>query len=76
MALSATAFNAAWGHLVAMGTGFIFLKYQSMKAKGMGIKSIMENHRSHKARQKRGNLRLVKPEEEPKHDPKDPKFWQ
>ena len=82
MALTASAFNAAWGHIIAMGTGFLFLKYRSLQAQGLGIGSIMENHRSHQARKSRGNLRLIKDEEEEvapqnaKHDPKDPKFWQ
>ncbi len=75
MAASAGSFNTAWGHIIAMATGFTYLKYQSLSARGLGVKSIMENHKSHQARKKRGNLRLVKPEDE-KHDPEDPKYWQ
>lgn len=75
MALSSGTFNSAWGHLIAMATGFGYLKYQSLKARGLGVKDIMENHKSHKARKNRGNLRLVKPEDE-KHNPEDPKYWQ
>ncbi len=76
MALTSTAFNSAWFHLISMGTGFIFLKYQSLKARGLGLKNIMDNHKSHQARKKRGNLRLVKTEEEQKANPEDPKYWQ
>lgn len=75
MALSSSAFNAAWGHIIAMATAFLYLKYESYRVRGLGVKDIIENHKSHNARKKRGNLRLVKPEDE-KHDPKDPKFWQ
>lgn len=77
MALSSSAFNSAWGHVVAMGTGFLFLKYESLKMKGLGLKDIFENNKAHRARKKRGNLRLVKEKQpDPKHDPEDPKFWQ
>ncbi|MFT6630289.1 MAG: membrane associated rhomboid family serine protease [Bacteriovoracaceae bacterium] len=75
MALSSGTFNSAWGHLIAMATGFGFLRYEALKRQGLGVKDIIENHKSHKARKNRGNLRLVKPEDE-KHDPEDPKYWQ
>ncbi len=76
MALTSTAFNSAWGHVVSMAVAFVFLRYQSLKARGLGIKDIMENHKSHQARKKRGNFRLIKTEEQDKADPEKPKFWQ
>ncbi len=75
MAISSRSFNSAWGHIVAMVAGFGYVKYHSLKAQGLGIKSIYENHKSHQARKKRGNLRLVKSEDE-KANPEDPKYWQ
>lgn len=75
MALTATAFNSAWAHLISMATGFGYLKYQSLKARGLGVSQIMENHRDHQARKKRGKLHLVKSDEE-KANPEDPKYWQ
>ena len=75
MAFSGGAFNNAWGHLIAMGVGTAYLKYQSLKARGLGLGNIMDNHRSHQARKKRGNLKLVKTEEE-RPNPEDPKYWQ
>lgn len=75
MAVSKGSLNNAWGHLIAMASGFIFLKYQSLKSRGLGVGNIMQNHRKAQASKKRGNLRLVK-DEEKKPNTKDPKYWQ
>lgn len=75
MALTSSTFNAAWAHIISMGTGYIYLKYQSLKARGLGVSQIMENHRNHQASKRRGNLRLVKNEDE-RPNPEDPKYWQ
>ncbi len=74
MAFTSSASVAAFGHVIAMLAGFLFLKYTSLKARGLGLQSVWDNHKSHQARKKRGNLRLVK--EEDKANPEDPKFWQ
>lgn len=75
MAVTARSFNSAWGHIIAMAVGFGYVKYHSLKAQGLGLKNIYDNHKSHQARKKRGNLRLVKSEDE-KANPEDPKYWQ
>ena len=75
MALTASAFNSAWAHLISMASGYLFLKYHSMRAKGLGFGQIIKNHKDHQAKQKRSKLRIVKNEEE-KPDSQDPKYWQ
>ncbi len=74
MAFTASASRAALGHLIAMVIGFFFLKYQSLRARGLGLKHIWENHKAHQVRKKRGNLRLVKDDQKPNSE--DPKYWQ
>ena len=77
MAMSSSAFNTAWGHVISMGAGFLYLKYMSFKAQGLGLKNIIENHQRHKAHKKnKGNLRLVKDPEEDAPNPDEPKYWQ
>lgn len=75
LALTSTAFNSAWAHIISMATGYGYLKYQSLRARGLGVSQIMKNHRDHQAKRKRGNLRIVKDDEQ-KPDPKEPRFWQ
>jgi len=75
MALTATATKAPFAHILAMLIGFIYLKYKSLKAQGLGMGHIWQNHKAHQARKKRGNLRLVKTKDE-RPDPEDPKYWQ
>lgn len=75
MALTASAFNSAWAHLISMLCGYLYLKYQSMKARGLGLSQVMKNHKDHQAKQNRSKLRLVKGEGE-KSNPEDPKYWQ
>ena len=75
MALTASAFNSAWAHLISMVTGYSYLKYQSLRARGLGVGQILENHKQHKAKAKRSKLRLVKSEED-KANPENPKYWQ
>lgn len=75
MALSSSAFNGAWAHLISMGVAFVYLKKLSYQAQGLGLSDIMAQRRNAKAKQRRSNLRIVEQEEE-KHNPKDPKYWQ
>jgi len=60
-------------HLSAMIFGFIYLKWASMKARGVTLSDVMEKKRRNK--QKR-SLYIVPDEEKDKADPKDPRFWQ
>jgi membrane associated rhomboid family serine protease len=75
LALTASAFNSAWAHLISMISGYAFLKYQSMRVKGLGIGQILQNHKDHRAKQKRGKLHIVKDDDDEANS-KDPKYWQ
>lgn len=75
MALTSSSFNAAWAHIISMAMGLIYLKYMSLKARGLGLGQIMENHRNHRANKRRQNLHLVKDDQQ-KPSPDDPKYWQ
>jgi len=65
----------AWSQLAAVVGGFIFLKYRSLKARGVTISAIRaEQHR----RKMKSKLSLVKDEEQKldKPDSTNPKYWQ
>jgi membrane associated rhomboid family serine protease len=77
MAMFSNHSNAAWSHLIAMLSAYLFLKYKSYQAQGVTFKSIKE-HR-HRAKMK-SKLSLVEEDEvdnaPKKHDPDKPKYWQ
>lgn len=76
MAMTSTFSSNALFHLVAMIIGFLYLKYISMKARGMTFNDIKK---SYEKKQRRQKLSLVKDEDDTKPskaDPKNPKFWQ
>ena len=63
-------------HLMAMVFAFAYLKFKSLRARGVSMESIRKKH--HKERMK-SKLTLIKPEEEKdqqKADPSNPRFWQ
>lgn len=73
MGLTAASGASSLAHLVAMGGAFIFLKYKSMKARGMTLESLKKQRHKEKMRSK---LSIVKDDSVQKHDPDDPKYWQ
>lgn len=73
MGLTSAAGAASLSHLVAMASAFGFLKYKSMKARGVSLESVRKQYHKEKMRSK---LKIVKDDSEQKHDPQDPKYWQ
>lgn len=73
MGLTSAAGAASLSHLAAMGSAFAFLKFKSMKARGVTLQSVRKQYHKEKMRSK---LTIVKDDSEQKHDPQDPKFWQ
>lgn len=60
-------------HCVAMGVAFFYLRYASFVARGGSLKALKNQRNKQKMR---GKLRLVKDEEDEKHNPDEPKYWQ
>lgn len=75
MGISGGGGNSSWAHVISMAVAFLYLKYASLRARGLGVSQIMKNHKNHQAEVKRSKLRLVKDEDQ-KADPEDPRFWQ
>ncbi len=75
MGLFSKQSEAAWSHLFAMFCAFIYLKYKSLKARGVDLASVKREY--HRKKMK-GNLTLLKGDESSPDsaDSKDPKFWQ
>lgn len=71
MGIFSASAKVSLAHLVSMGLGFLFLKYQSLKSRG-GVKKWKNDQHKKKMR---GKLTLVKDEED-KADPKNPRYWQ
>lgn len=65
--------SSAFAHLAAMLFAFIYLKYKSLKARGLNVESVMKQRKKEKMRSK---LHIVKDPDEVKADPKNPKYWQ
>lgn len=72
MGLFSSNGKASWAHLSAAAAGFGYLKWKSMKAQGQSLGNVFENAAK---KRRKSKLRIVR-DEEPKADPKDPKFWQ
>lgn len=73
MALFSSNSNAAWAHLVAMGSGFGYLKLRSLRAQGVSLSSLRREREKVKMKQR---LKIVKDPEKPKADENNPKYWQ
>jgi membrane associated rhomboid family serine protease len=66
--------KASWGHLGGMGVGYLFLVWESKKARSTKDNKVGIVYKTPKKR-KNAHLRLVK-EEDDKANPDKPKFWQ
>lgn len=74
MGLFSSNSEAAWSHIAAMVSAFVFLKYLSLRARGVTLSSIKAEHHRNKMKSK---LTLIKGDSKPeKPDPDDPKYWQ
>lgn len=69
MGLFSNYSNAAWAHLVAMASGYGFLKYLSFRSQGWTY----QNYKDAKHKEKmKSKLKIV----DDKPDPEKPKYWQ
>lgn len=77
MALFSNQSNAAWSHIVAMISAYLFLKYKSLQSRGVTLKAIKEQRHRDKMKSK---LTLIKDDvqesNQSKADPENPKYWQ
>lgn len=63
----------AFAHLISMLFAYIFLKFTSLRARGVSVDSIMKQRQKEKMRSK---LHIVKENDDGRADPKNPKYWQ
>lgn len=73
MGLTSGSGASSLSHLVAMASAFVFLRYMSMKARGVSLDSIKRQRHKEKMKSK---LSIVKDVPKDKADPQDPKYWQ